>query len=71
MDGRQHGPKVGGGEGEAVSQTDEFILVSTEAKWYRKEHMTGKGVPELEAAAAAGDEFLVDYVRVYDLAVQD
>ena len=71
MDGRQHGPKVGGGEGEAVSQTDEFILVSTEAKWYRKQHMTGKGVPELEAAAAAGDEFLVDYVRVYDLAVQD
>lgn len=27
--------------------------------------MTGTGVPEL--AAAIGDEFLVDYVRVYDL----
>lgn len=29
--------------------------------------MTGKGVPELEAVAKAGDEFLVDYVRVYDI----
>ena len=29
--------------------------------------MTGKGVPELEEAVAAGDEFLVDYVRVYDI----
>ena len=29
--------------------------------------MTGKGVPELDAAAAAGDDFVVDYVRVYDL----
>lgn len=67
IDGKQRGPKVGGGEGEAVSQTDEFILVSTEAKWYRNDRMTGKGVPELEAAAASGDEFLVDYVRVYDM----
>ena len=53
--------------GEAVSQTDEFILLTTEAKWYRNDHMTGKGVPELESAAASGDEFLVDYVRVYDI----
>ena len=67
IDGRQHGPKVGQGEGEAVSQTDEFILLTTEAKWYRNDRMTGKGVPELEVAAAAGDEFLVDYVRVYDI----
>jgi hypothetical protein len=29
--------------------------------------MTGKGVPELDAAAAAGDDFVVDYVRVYDI----
>ena len=29
--------------------------------------MTGKGVPELEAAAVAKDEFIVDYVRVYDI----
>ena len=67
IDGRQHGPKVGQGEGEAVSQTEEFILLTTEAKWYRNDHMTGKGVPELEAAAASGDEFLIDYVRVYDI----
>ena len=67
VDGRQHGPKVGQGEGEAVSQVEEFILLTTEAKWYRNDHMTGKGVPELDAAAEAGDEFLVDYVRVYDL----
>ena len=44
----------------------EFVLLTTEAKWYRNDRMTGKGVPELEAAAAAGDEFAVDYVRVFD-----
>ena len=67
IDGKQHGPKVGQGEGEAVSQTEEFVLLTTEAKWYRNDRMTGKGVPELDAAAAAGDEFVVDYVRVYDI----
>ena len=66
VDGRQHGPKVGRGEGEAVSETEEFVLLTTEAKWYRNDRMTGNGVPELEDAAKAGDEFLVDYVRVYD-----
>ncbi len=68
IDGKRHGEKVGRGEGEAVSETEEFILISTEAKWFRNDRMTGKGVPELEEALAAGDEFLVDYVRVYDLA---
>ena len=67
VDGRQHGPKVGQGDGEAVSQTEEFVLLTTEAKWYRNDHMTGKAVPELDVAAAAGDAFLVDYVRVYDI----
>ena len=67
IDGVQHGEKVGMGPDEAVSHTDEFILISTEAKSYRTNHMTGKGVPELEATAAAGDAFIVDYVRVYDL----
>lgn len=67
VDGRRHGPKVGLGEGEAVSQTEEFVLLTTEAKWYRRNGMNGKPVPELDAAAAAGDEFLVDYVRVYDI----
>ena len=48
---------------------DEFDGNSLdESKWsYRNDHMTGKGVPELEAVAKAGDEFLVDYVRVYDI----
>ena len=67
IDGKQHGPKVGQGEGEAVSQVEEFVLLTTEAKWYRNNRMTGKGVPELDAAAAAGDDFVVDYVRVYDI----
>ena len=67
IDGRLHGPKVGAGDGEAVSQVEEFVLLTTEAKWYRNDRMTGEGVPELEAAGAAGDEFLVDYVRVFDI----
>ena len=52
--------------GEAVSQVPEFILLTTEAKWYRNDRMTGKGVPELEAAWKAGDTFAVDFVRVFD-----
>ena len=44
IDGKQRGPKVGCGEGEAVSQTDEFVLVTTEAKWYRNNRMTGMGI---------------------------
>ena len=67
IDGRQHGPKVGAGEGEAVSQTEEFLLLTTEAKFYRKDRMTGRASPDLEAACEAGDAFIVDYVRVYDL----
>ena len=67
VDGKQHGPKLGTGPTEAVSQTEEFLLISTEAKWFRNNRMKGKGVPELEASAAAGDAFLVDYVRVYNI----
>lgn len=63
VDGRLRGKSA-----KAVSHVPEFVLVTTEAKWYRNGRMTGKGVPELEAAAAAGDSFVVDYVRVYDLA---
>ncbi len=50
---------------KAVSKIPQFVLLTTEAKWYRNNRMTGKGVPELEAAV--GDEFIVDYVRVYDV----
>ena len=66
IDGKQDGPKVGYATGDPVSHVPEFILISTEAKWYRNDRMTGKGVPELEAAALANDAFVVDYVRVYD-----
>lgn len=67
VDGRQSGFKVGSEGDEAVSQTEEFILISTEAKWFRRDHMTGTGVPELEAAWRAGDSFDVDFVRVFDI----
>ena len=65
VDGRRHGPKVGKGANEAVSETEEFILLTTEAKWFRKNHMTGPGDPALPDAL--GDDFAVDYVRVYDI----
>lgn len=65
VDGVQSGHKVGRGEGEAVSETEEFILVSTELMGFRKD---GKPAPEVEAAYEAGDEFVVDYVRVYGFA---
>ena len=55
IDGKQDGPKVGVATGDPVSQVPEFILITTEAKWYRNDRMTGKAVPELEAAAAAND----------------
>ena len=29
--------------------------------------MTGKAVDELEESARLGDDFVVDYVRVYDI----
>ena len=62
VDGRLRGKSA-----KAVSHVPEFVLLTTEAKWYRNGRMTGTGVPELEEAAKAGDAFVVDYVRVYDL----
>lgn len=52
---------------KAVSHIPQFVLLTTECKWYRNNRMTGKGVPALERAVAAGDDFVVDYVRVYDV----
>ena len=66
IDGRQSGEKVGSGKGEAVSQVPEFILISTECKMFRTNRGTGKQDPDLEAAFQAGDDFVVDYVRVFD-----
>ena len=62
--------RLRGRNGAAVSHIPEFILLSTECKWYRNDRMTGKGVPELEEAVAAGDDFVVDYVRVYEVTSQ-
>ncbi len=63
IDGVQHGEKVGTAPGEALSHTEQFLLISTEGKGFRK----GKGDDALEATAAAGDAFEVDFVRVYDI----
>jgi len=67
VDGKQHGEKVGMGEGEAISRIPQFLLISTEAKHFRENRSTGKAAPGLEAAAKAGDDFVVDYVRVWDV----
>ena len=59
LDGKACGPKLT----DMVSHVPEFVLLTTEVQWYRR----GKGaVPEVKAAADAHDDFLVDYVRVYD-----
>ena len=45
-----------------VSQTPEFLLISTEVNGYR----TKQQCATEEARAAVGDTFMVDYVRVFD-----
>ena len=50
---------------DAVSGVPAFILISTEPMGYR--HETHRPTEEAKAAAAAGDNFLVDYVRVFDI----
>ena len=48
-----------------LSHTEEFILISTETKGYRHEdHLPTE---EAKATAKAGDVFLVDHVRVFDI----
>jgi len=63
VDGKQSGHKVGAVGVEVVSQVEQFILLTTELKGYRQ----GTGPdPEVAGAFAAGDAFVVDFVRVYD-----
>ena len=64
VDGRQSGFKVGKEGDEVVSETEEFILVSTELKGFRANAAPD---PDVEAAYAAGDAFVVDFVRVFDI----
>ena len=45
-----------------VSETEQFILVSTECMGYRTEEEK----PCTEVQGSAPDEFVVDYVRVFD-----
>jgi len=71
IDGKQHGPRVGTGPGEAVSHIPEFVLVTTECHPYRGKKMTAQPDAKLRRtlreAVAAGDSYDVDYVRVYDV----
>ena len=61
MDGKEDGRVT-----ENISHRPHFMYLTTECQFYRQNRMTGKASPELEAAVAAGDEFIVDHVRVWD-----
>jgi len=50
---------------ENVSAIDQFILISTECHGYRYENH--RPTDEAVAAAKAGDTFVVDHVRVFDI----
>jgi beta-glucanase (GH16 family) len=60
IDGEQDGEKIT----EPVSKIAQFILLTTEARGYRSDKHTAS--EEARKAAAAGDKFIVDYVRVFD-----
>ena len=62
IDGKETGRTDLGG---AVSQREQFILISTECFGYR-DGTRDRPSPELAAENGAADEFWVDYVRVYD-----
>ena len=59
LDGREDGHIEG-----HVSRVPLFVLISTEVSGYR--HASHQPVPEAFAAAESGDDFIVDYVRVFD-----
>ncbi|MBE6596344.1 MAG: glycosyl hydrolase family protein [Ruminococcaceae bacterium] len=50
---------------DKLSDTDEFILISTETDGYRNEDH--RPTEEAIQAAKAGDKFVVDFVRVFDI----
>ena len=54
-----------GGVTENVSAIDQFILITTEPKGYR--HEDHRPTEDAIATAAAGDKFIVDHVRVFDI----
>ncbi len=60
VDGKEDGTIT-----ENVSGVPQFILISTEPRGYRKENH--RPTEEAYAAARAGDTFLVDHVRVFDI----
>lgn len=57
--------KEDGHSSAPVSKIPQFILLSTEVNGYRRDEYTA--TDEAKAAARAGDEFIVDYVRVFDI----
>ena len=60
VDGKQDGPKLSG----AVSHTEQFILLGTEAVGYRRYI---PGIYKVRAQNIIKDDvFIVDYVRVFD-----
>ena len=67
IDGKQSGGKVTCG-GEGASAVEEFIMLTTECKMFRTGLGKGKADPALEAAWKAGDDFAVDFVRVFECA---
>ena len=50
---------------ENVSAIEQFILISTEVKGYRKENH--RPTDEAYELAKTGDEFLVDHVRIFNI----
>ena len=60
IDGEQSGPKLT----QAVSHTEQFILIGTECKGYRA-NIPGI-CPDDRLDNAKNDRFIVDYVRVFD-----
>jgi hypothetical protein len=57
-----------------VSHIPAFVLLTTECKPYREKRMTAqpdeKQRKTLDEAVAAGDDFVVDFVRVYDVVAE-